>query len=99
MPQLPTTFKPGYRRLKSKPHKPRAIPTNSTRWKKIRLAILAREPLCRPCKDEGRTTAATQIDHIDGNAANNAANNLQSICKPCHDRKSALEHGFQVRDN
>ena len=71
----------------------RALPTNSTAWRKMRAAHLSREPLCRMCGSENRVTAATLVDHFDGNAMNNDPENFQSLCLPCHARKSAVENG------
>lgn len=34
------------------------------RWRKARLAYLARHPLCAECKRQGRTTAARVVDHV-----------------------------------
>lgn len=71
----------------------RALPTNSTAWRRIREAHLSREPLCRACASHDRVRAATDVDHIDGDSANNAADNLQSLCHGCHSAKTARENG------
>lgn len=34
---------------------------------------------------------ATQVDHIDGDATNNARTNLQGLCPNCHSKKTASE--------
>jgi len=34
-------------------------------WKSIRRHRLAEEPLCRQCAIEGRTVAASHVDHVD----------------------------------
>ena len=72
--------------------KPIIIPRDkSASYVRMRKYILAREPLCRVCKNE----IATQIDHIirlrDGGT--NKIENLQPICKDCHDEKSRIERG------
>lgn len=97
MPQLPTTFRARGLDLTTKPHKARPLPTSGAAWRKIRRWQLNREPLCRPCADQDRVTPATQVDHIDGDSANNVPDNWQSICAPCHRSKSAKEYGFQKR--
>jgi len=63
-------------------------------WPTIRTAHLAREPFCRECGAE-----ATHVDHIvprrqftDQSEANRSTN-LQSLCPPCHSRKTAREDG------
>ncbi|WP_313465651.1 HNH endonuclease signature motif containing protein [Stenotrophomonas sp.] len=71
----------------------RALPTNSARWRRIREAVLAREPLCRACAMLGKVCAATEVDHIDGDSGNNADTNLQPLCRPCHSGKTARENG------
>jgi 5-methylcytosine-specific restriction endonuclease McrA len=63
-------------------------------WRKLRKWILSIEPLCRPCKQEGRFIAATQVDHIipraDG-GTDEYPENLQPICDDCHRMKTARE--------
>lgn len=49
------------------------------------------------CKQVGRVTAATVVDHIKPHRGDESlfydAANLQSLCKPCHDRhKQRQEH-------
>lgn len=60
----------------------------------VRPAALAREPLCRFCLEKGRVRAACVVDHIDGNSRNNDPSNLRSLCKTCHDRRTARDQGF-----
>ncbi|WP_369970429.1 HNH endonuclease signature motif containing protein [Stenotrophomonas rhizophila] len=59
----------------------------------MRAGHLALEPLCRACAAKSRVTAATDVDHIDGDDANNEPSNLQSLCHPCHSAKTARENG------
>lgn len=73
----------------------RALATNSSQWRAIRAAQLRKEPLCRECAKAGRTTAATDVDHIDGDSTNESPSNHQSLCHSCHSRKTATQdHGF-----
>ena len=62
---------------------------STTRWKHMRMRQLAHEPLCCYCKDLGHVTVATVADHVRPHRGNEAlffdANNLQSLCKSCHD--------------
>ena len=62
------------------------------RWVKVRLLHLSSEPLCRLCAAQGRVTAADLVDHIlpiaDGGAVLDE-DNLQSLCRRCHDAKTA----------
>lgn len=64
-------------------------------WQQQRRAHLDREPLCRVCLRSGVTTAATDVDHIVGKAKGGTDDetNLQSLCGPCHSRKTATEDG------
>lgn len=58
-------------------------------WKALRLHRLQIEPLCRYCRQAGRYTKATVVDHIKEHKGDEALffdpNNLQSLCKQCHD--------------
>lgn len=62
-------------------------------WRRMRGYVLAGEPLCRPCKQAGRTTAATEVDHITPKAQGGTDEiaNLQPICRACHRTKTAKE--------
>lgn len=70
------------------------------RWRKLRLRVLRDEPLCRFCKQQGRTTLAQVVDHIvpKREGGTDARENLQPLCAPCHDSiKAAMEKGGVVR--
>jgi len=84
---------PAERRLINARRRSRALPTNSVVWRRLRATILAEEPLCRTCLVQRRITVATDVDHIDGDSANNSANNLQSLCHACHSRKTYTHDG------
>ena len=64
------------------------------RWQRIRLVVLAREPLCRFCKEAGRIVAAGVVDHIDGDTNNNADENLRPLCKRCHDKRTGRDQAW-----
>lgn len=49
-------------------------------WQHVRADQLRRYPLCAMC---GR--AATVVHHLDHNQRNNAPDNLQSLCRECHE--------------
>lgn len=65
----------------------------------MRAAHLQREPLCRHCLAAGVITACVglglrgQVDHIDGNDANNDPSNFQTLCLECHGKKTILQSG------
>ena len=70
-------------------------------WRKQRLAELAEEPLCAECAREGRVAAASVRDHIIPHKGNRELfedpKNRQSLCKSCHDLKTARERGWGKR--
>jgi 5-methylcytosine-specific restriction protein A len=69
-------------------------------WDKLRARILTRDKhLCQACKRKGRLTAANQVDHIKPKAKGGTDDeqNLQSLCKPCHDAKSVVDAGGRAR--
>ena len=63
-------------------------------WRRLRLQVLAEEPLCRECAARGRTTPAIEVDHVDGDAWNRARGNLRPLCKPCHSARTARDQAF-----
>lgn len=67
------------------------------RWRRARKAYLARHPLCAEHKRRGDVVAATTVDHIKPHRGDQTLmwdqNNWQSLCKPCHDSKTAREDG------
>ena len=69
----------------------------SAEWKRARMVILSRNPVCVACNN----AVATDVDHIvplrDGGARLDGAN-LQPLCRECHSRKTANEamHGAGV---
>lgn len=65
---------------------------NSGAWRKTRKAFLLQYPLCKFCQDNGRTTAAKVVDHIleiNQGGAKLDWENLQPLCHPCHNSKTA----------
>ena len=68
----------------------------------LRPAQLLREPFCRACAQQGVRTRATVVDHIvphrgDWEKFIDPANH-QSLCKSCHDRKTAREQAEERRN-
>ena len=70
---------------------------NSSRWQDLRRYVLNKQPLCVECLKNNRITPATVVDHIEPHKGNEDLfydiNNLQSLCKSCHDRKTVKEDG------
>lgn len=68
------------------------------KWQQAREGWLRKHPLCVYCERDGRVTPASVIDHIEPHRGDMvlfwaADTNWQSLCKPCHDAKTALEDG------
>lgn len=61
-------------------------------WRKIRLRVLAEEPICQT---EGCVQPATDVDHIVplSRGGTHARENLQALCSTHHKRKTAREDG------
>lgn len=70
-----------------------------SKWEKGRKRYLRAHPFCecKECRAEGRTRAATVVDHIIPHRGDKKLfwdeNNWQAMSKPCHDRKTAKEDG------
>jgi 5-methylcytosine-specific restriction protein A len=75
---------------------------DSKEWRRARLAQLKRHPLCEDCLELGAVVEATEVDHRVRHEGDRKKfkdrSNLQSLCKPCHSRKTAGEvfHGRGV---
>ena len=70
-------------------------------WRRLRAAFLMKHPLCLFCEEAGRVTEATVVDHIisfvDRPELRLAWANLRSLCKDCHDRRTARDQAFGGR--
>lgn len=69
------------------------------RWRKVRSLFLAEHPVCSDPfgihAPVGEVAPATEVDHkvqVD-QGGTDEEENLQALCKPCHSRKTATEHG------
>jgi len=64
-------------------------------WRRIRDTFLARHPLCVECTRDGRTTPATDVDHVLPlrRGGTHDHRNLQSLCRPHHSAKTVREDG------
>ena len=67
----------------------------------LRPGQLLREPWCRECAKRGVRTRATVVDHVTPHRGDwqrfTDKTNLQSLCKSCHDRKTAREQAEDRR--
>lgn len=81
-------------------HKAEAVPRKGStargynvRWQRARLVYLAEHPLCVECKRHGFTREATVVDHVRPHRGDPElfwdSDNWCSLCKACHDRKTA----------
>ena len=69
-------------------------------WDALRKVVLQRDGgLCQYCRDEGRVTVATMVDHTIPKAEGGTddPSNLRSICAPCHTRKTDREKNHRRR--
>ena len=65
----------------------------NSKWRRISKLYLKAHPLCCECRRQGKLTPATVVDHIVPHRGNQKlmwdGSNWQSLCKQCHDRKTA----------
>lgn len=68
------------------------------RWQQARAVFIKKNPLCAECEKRDRIVPATVVDHIIPHKGNKKLfwdwSNWQSLCKPCHDRKTMQEGSF-----
>jgi 5-methylcytosine-specific restriction protein A len=69
----------------------------NSKWRKARTNYLRHHPLCAECERHGRVVPATVVDHIIPHKGNQKlfwdTSRWQSLCKSCHDAKTAREDG------
>lgn len=69
----------------------------TARWKRERVAFLQKNPLCVTCLAAGHLVKATVVDHVVAHKGNSRLfwdqGNWQSLCKKCHDSKTANNNG------
>lgn len=75
--------------------KERVLPLNGARWRRLRAQVLAEEPLCSWCLEEGRYVASVDVDHINNDGDDNRRENLTGMCHECHARKTQAEMNGQ----
>ncbi|TWI12711.1 HNH endonuclease [Aerolutibacter ruishenii] len=72
----------------------RQYATNSAPWLALRLQVLLRDAYtCQTCGRVCGRKGEAHVDHRDGDSSNNHLTNLQTLCAPCHSRKTCLEMG------
>lgn len=99
MPNLPTTTKYKWiRKIKKDYNKSYSDPElaklyNTTKWRKLRLYYIKRNPLCVMCKEKNIIKKADVVDHIKEVADGGNMwdyRNLQSLCDPHHRSKTSI---------
>jgi 5-methylcytosine-specific restriction protein A len=66
----------------------------SSRWRGTRAAVLRDNPLCVKCLEHGVLQPAKVVDHIvpiKKGGDRYKRSNLQGLCVPCHNAKTASE--------
>lgn len=91
MPKRPPTLavKPGA--VRAPDHRPSPSRRGYERgWQRIRAWHLAHYPLCEDCKECDVITEATEVDHVERlrDSGDHSAENLRSLCKSCHSKKT-----------
>lgn len=70
-------------------------------WRKLRKLALERDAgLCQVCRRFGRITPnCNEVDHRlpKAKGGTDALENLQTICRPCHERKTLEDEGKRYR--
>ena len=80
LPTLSDTFKTAHKSKR----------TSSYQWRILRQSIIERDKYtCQSC---GIIGTAVDVDHIDTNNTNNDPSNLQTLCRPCHLKKTTKEN-------
>ena len=61
-------------------------------WRKFRLAVLARTPLCQDCSAAGRVTAAVDVHHVELLRMRPDLrldfSNVLALCHECHSART-----------
>ena len=95
MPERPKSYRPFPKRPPPS-HVARGSSTDrgyGWEWQKLRLALLAAEPLCRLCTEAGKIVEATCIDHVvpKVQGGTDDPSNLRPLCALCNARKSVAD--------
>lgn len=71
---------------------------NCAQWRKLSKSFLAENPYCVYCEKEGKATPSQVTDHIKPHNEDLDLfwdyNNLQPLCKKCHDTDKAREESI-----
>lgn len=93
-------FEEQSKRKRERYDKDRGSPSSrgyNSKWRKARTTYLRHHPLCAECERHGRVVPATVVDHVIPHKGDQRLfwdmSNWQSLCKSCHDAKTAREDG------
>ena len=64
---------------------------NDTWRKRNRPHTLHKKSACEECGFLAKVASQLDVDHVDGNKANNDLSNLRTLCKNCHAYKTAMK--------
>ena len=94
---MPTLKKPVKQKNRSINDEERKKIYATTKWRKLRLSHLMKHPLCERCEKAGKVVPAIDVHHIisfmtgktplDKKALAFDPNNLESLCKECHQKE------------
>lgn len=73
---------------------------NSKQWRATRNFYIQANPLCEQCERDGIITGGQCVDHIipiTKGGHQTDYSNLQTLCNPCHAKKSSRE-GIEYRN-
>ena len=72
----------------------------NSKWRRLSKQYLRKHPMCVRCMQQGRYVPATVVDHIIPHRGDSALmwdeSNWQTLCKPCHDKKTGNEDSRPV---
>jgi hypothetical protein len=66
---------------------------NCAHWRRLRAIVLARDPICKMCNRYPSEIADHVKPHKGVRSMFVDLDNLQGLCKKCHDTKTATEDG------
>ena len=55
-------------------------------WQKVRANKVRKSPLCERCLVLGLAVQVDEVHHKDENPKNNEPDNLESLCRSCHEK-------------
>ena len=96
MPTRPPVYRPPGWREREAWERPRLFPDRRKRGRagqRDRAEVIAEEPFCRKCLEQGKRVKTDVVDHITPLAwgGSDSRGNKQGLCDPCHDAKSKAE--------